>query len=70
VSAREPRIEIVRAAGGWFGRWVAANGRIVWVTPGLLSRRGRVINAIDLLNNDAIELRDVDERSTSQPPPP
>lgn len=41
------RFEIVRTEDGYFARFVAANNRIVWVTPGLLSRREAAKKAIE-----------------------
>lgn len=47
--AREPHFQIVRTDGGHFVRYVAANNRIVWVTPGLFARRAGAVNAIEAL---------------------
>lgn len=49
---RKPRFEIVRVDGGFFVRFVGANGRIVWVTPGLYSKRSHALNAISLVTGD------------------
>ena len=50
MTRRKPRFEVVRAEGGcWFVRFVGANGRIVWVTPGLYSKRRDALRAIELI---------------------
>lgn len=51
-ARRKPRFEIVRFDGGWSVRFVGANGRIVWVTPGLYSKRAHALNAIALVTGD------------------
>lgn len=43
------RLEIVRVDGGWFVRLVAANNRIVWVTPGLHTRRRAAVRAVEIV---------------------
>jgi len=55
MSARKPRFEVVRVDGGRFVRFVAANGRIVWGTPGLLSRRIDAFRAIELVTGYAVQ---------------
>jgi uncharacterized protein YegP (UPF0339 family) len=39
VSARQPRFEICRGDDGWWARFRAANGRVVWVTETYERRR-------------------------------
>lgn len=53
MTRKKPRFEIVRVEGGWFVRFVAANGRIVWVTPGLYSKRSHAFRAIELITGYA-----------------
>jgi uncharacterized protein YegP (UPF0339 family) len=48
-ARRKPRFELVRVEGGLFVRFVGANGRIVWVTPGLYSKRSHALRAITLI---------------------
>jgi hypothetical protein len=45
---RVERFEVVHVDGGRFVRLVGANGRVVWVTPGLLSRRVDAFRAIEI----------------------
>lgn len=69
------RFEIVRVDGGYFARFVAANNRVVWVTPGLLSRRRTAYAAIESVAREFIyptpvavfhiEVRDIDEREAT-----
>ena len=40
MSARLARFEVVQSDAGWFARFRAANGRIVWVTESYARRRG------------------------------
>lgn len=60
------RFEVVRTDAGWHGRFVAANGRIVWWTE-TYTRRRSAVRAIHLTDDmDAIcrlTFGDVDERS-------
>ena len=49
MTRRKPRFEVCRVEGGWFVRYVGANGRIVWVTPGLYSKRSHAVRAIELV---------------------
>jgi uncharacterized protein YegP (UPF0339 family) len=51
-ARRKPRFEVVHVDGGFFVRFVGANGRIVWVTPGLYSKRTDALNAISLVTGD------------------
>jgi uncharacterized protein YegP (UPF0339 family) len=37
---RSPRFEICRSEDGWWARFRAANGRVVWVTETYQRRRG------------------------------
>lgn len=75
MSARRPRFEIVRGDDGWWARFRAANGRVVWVTETYERRRaaekailalGRAAVERDrvflLSQPEYIELREVDER--------
>ena len=39
MSARQPRFEIVRGDHGYWARFIAANGRTVWVTETYTTRR-------------------------------
>ena len=64
MSRRKPRFEVVAVDGGHFVRFVAANGRIVWVTPGLHSKRVDAFRAIELVTGfpvteygDTLEVR-------------
>lgn len=71
------RFEICRVEDGYFARFVGGNNRIVWVTPGLLSRRRTAASAITAfgkgplhrtampgvyVNDEWVEVRDVDLR--------
>lgn len=40
MTARAPRFEVVHSDAGWFARFRAANGRIVWVTETYRRRAG------------------------------
>ena len=51
-ARRKPRFEVVRVEGGRFVRFIGANGRTVWVTPGLHSKRRHALNAIALVTGD------------------
>lgn len=78
MSGRSDRFEIVTTDDGHHGRYRSANGRIVWITPGELSAKAGVRNAIELvagpITSDAswhgkvrvsgtvVEVREVDER--------
>lgn len=57
------RFEVVRTDAGWHGRFVAANGRIVWWTETYTRRRGalRAIELIVVQESHAATV--VDERS-------
>ena len=63
-----PRFEVVRTTTTpqpWHARFVAANGRITWVTETYSRRRG-ALNAVTSLLDPlvgTVEVRDVDERS-------
>ena len=46
---RKPRFEVVTVDGGHFVRFIANNGRIVWVTPGLYAKRSHAFRAIELI---------------------
>lgn len=65
------RFELVRVDGGWFVRCIAANNRIVWITPGLYSRQSGAMNAIRVLGAihygafDTENIPVVDERDPS-----
>ena len=43
--SRSPRFEICRDDDGWWARFRAANGRVVWVTE-TYTRRGAAENAL------------------------
>lgn len=60
------RFEIVRVDGGWFVRFIAANNRIVWVTPGLYSRRRAAVRAIESITGHIVELDDTGELMTQR----
>lgn len=45
------RFEIVRHDEGYFARYVAANNRIVWVTPGLYARLRDAENALESMTD-------------------
>lgn len=49
MTRRKPRFELVRVEGGFFVRFIGANGRIVWVTPGLYSKRAHAFRAVELI---------------------
>lgn len=65
--SRQPRFEIVRGDDGWWARFRAANGRVVWVTEMYQRRRAAEAAVVMLTYNmgswgpvpDVIE---VDER--------
>lgn len=64
MSPRIPRVEIVQSDSGWFGRWIASNGREVWRTSEVYTRRSAAQRAVSLLLAvEPVEPRDVDERS-------
>lgn len=66
------RFEICRGDAGWWARFRAANGRVVWVTE-VYERRRNAVRAIAIIGDaprysngrdaDLIEVRDVDERT-------
>lgn len=75
MSARQARFELCRGDDGWWARFRAANGRIVWVTETYQRRRAaeRAILALGraaverdrvflLSQPELIEVREVDER--------
>lgn len=67
MTKRHPHFEVLRTEDGYFARLVAANGRIVWVTPGILSKKSQAIRAVDLVveaagGSGVIEVREVDLR--------
>jgi uncharacterized protein YegP (UPF0339 family) len=45
---RQPRFEICRGDDGWWARFRAANGRIVWVTE-TYERRRAAVAAVELI---------------------
>jgi uncharacterized protein YegP (UPF0339 family) len=75
------RFEIVRSDAGWFGRHIASNGREVWRTSEVYTRRRGVLRAVELITGytpyhvlgdwwittpkGVREIRDVDERGPS-----
>lgn len=68
MSARQPRFEIVRGDAGWWARFRAANGRVVWTTE-TYRRRIDAAAAIRALDTDLAadaanpnRIRQVDER--------
>ena len=61
-----PRFEIVRVNGGWFVRFWAANNRIVWVTPGLYSRRRTALRAIECISGHIVELDEMGDLMTQR----
>jgi uncharacterized protein YegP (UPF0339 family) len=74
VSARSPRFEVVQSDAGWFARFRAANGRIVFVSE-VYTRERAAERAMWLVRDSAIrhyegradiEVRTVDERTAVQ----
>lgn len=78
MPSRQPRFEICRGDDGWWARFRAANGRVVWVTETYQRRAGadKAVLAIAgwrrstekkvrtvLLGDKVVEVRDVDERT-------
>lgn len=52
MTRKKPRFDLVRVDGGFFVRFIGANCRIVWVTPGLYSKRAHAFRAIELITGD------------------
>ena len=73
---RQPRFEICRDDSGWWARFRAANGRVVWVTETYTRRRAAVAAihqvapafdtpwpvAVWVYPHGAIEVREIDYR--------
>lgn len=49
MSARDPRVEVVRSDAGWFGRYIASNGKEIWRTSEVYTRRRGVERAVELV---------------------
>lgn len=49
MSARDPRFEVVRSDAGHFARFIASNGKEVWRTSEVYTKRRHAFRAIRLI---------------------
>lgn len=54
MSARDPRFEVVRSDAGHFARFIASNGKEVWRTSEVYTKRRHAFRAIELITGNKV----------------